>query len=89
MTGLVVSEKLGISAPAYRRYERDEVVPPATIILQLADLYGVPTDVILRGGGGVLARPSSAETVEVDLGEGQTIRIEINARIRRDGGQDG
>jgi transcriptional regulator with XRE-family HTH domain len=88
MTGLAVAEKLGISAPAYRRYERDEVVPPATIIVQLADIYGIPTDAILRGGGRVPAGPGSAETIEVDLGEGQTIRIKVNARTRLAGSRD-
>ena len=40
MTGKKIADLLGMSAPAYLRYERGEVVPSANIIMKLADIYG-------------------------------------------------
>ena len=90
MSGAFVADKLHISAAAYRRYERDETTPPSTVVLKLADLYGISADAVMRGDdkGATAPRPSpqsparpSTRPLVVDLAPGQVLRIEINASV--------
>ena len=74
-----ISEKLDVSCAAYRRYERDEVSPQASIILRLADLYGISTDTLLRGAADTSDTPR--QVVEMQVGQGQTLSITINATV--------
>ena len=62
-----------------RRYERDEVSPQASIILRLADLYGISTDTLLRGAADTSDTPR--QVVEMQVGQGQTLSITINATV--------
>ncbi len=79
MTGDDVAAHLAISTGAYRRYERDEVSPQASIILQLASVYGITTDTLLRGKTGASDTPR--QVVEMQVGQGQTVSITINAQV--------
>lgn len=40
---------LGIKAPAYRKYERGEAIPPVPILLRICDLYETTSDFLLFG----------------------------------------
>jgi transcriptional regulator with XRE-family HTH domain len=79
MTGDDVADHLELSTGAYRRYERDEVSPQASIILQLADIYGITTDTLLRGATDASDTPR--QVVEMQVGQGQTVSITINAQV--------
>jgi len=86
MSGAFVADKLHISAAAYRRYERDETTPPSTVVLKLADLYGISADAVMRGdgeGSAALKSPPQppSRPLVVDLAPGQVLRIEINASV--------
>ena len=43
-TRKVVSEKIGIAERTYQRYENEEREPAASVLVALADLYGVTID---------------------------------------------
>jgi len=79
MTGEQIADRLEISSAAYRRYERDEVSPQASIILMLADIYGISLDTLLRGSEGASDTPR--QVVEMQVGQGQTLSITINAHV--------
>lgn len=42
-----VAEALGIQKSAYQRYEHGRVIPAATLIINLADLFDVSADYLL------------------------------------------
>ena len=42
-----VSEALGIAERSYQRYENAEREPTASVLVKMADYYGVTTDYIL------------------------------------------
>jgi len=82
MSGVAVAEILGMSAAAYRRYERGEVVPNATVILALSDLFNCsPTALMQTGGIDASATPRRIQRLEVDLREGEVLTFEIHARV--------
>ena len=84
MSGVRAAELLGLSAAAYRRYERGEVVPSAQTILQMADLFDCsPTALMLHGGEEPHHRNRrNIQQVDVNLSEGDAITITINAEVR-------
>ena len=43
-----LAERLGVSRQAVSRWERDETMPEVDKVIQLADLFGVTTDYLLR-----------------------------------------
>lgn len=43
-----LAERLGVSRQAVSRWERDEAMPEAEKIVQLAEIFGVTTDYLLR-----------------------------------------
>ena len=47
LTQQQVADALKIQKSAYQRYEHDKVIPAATLILNLADLFNVSTDYLL------------------------------------------
>ena len=83
MTGVDVAGDLGITAAQYRRYERGEVVPNATIIMQLASRFACSEPARMRLGGGE-APDTAVENVQrmdLDLKEGETLTIVLNATV--------
>ncbi len=87
LTGVKMASMLGITAPAYLRYERGEVVPAADLILKMAGELGCsPSALMLTGGGESTsggAPRKRGETLDVTLAEGETVKIEINIRPGR------
>jgi len=82
MSGVAVAEILSMSAAAYRRYERGEVIPNANVILALSDLYDCsPTAVMQTGGIDASATPRRIQRLEVDLKEGDVLTLEIHAKV--------
>ena len=81
MTGKKIADLLGMSAPAYLRYERGEVVPSANIIMKLADIYGCTERSVMRTGGvdGPDKSPQGLGKVNFDLRTGEIVRIEISS----------
>lgn len=49
LTQKQLAEKLNVSDKAVSRWERDEAMPDLSLIPELADIFGVTTDEILRG----------------------------------------
>lgn len=47
LTQQQVANALNMYKSAYQRYEQDKVVPAATVIITLADIYNVSTDYLL------------------------------------------
>ncbi len=78
MTGDDVAAKLGLSAPAYRRYERDETVPAIDTITKLAEIYGCTIDALCKHGGRKLSNKIDRGNVQIDVGDGEKFSIEIN-----------
>ena len=78
MTGDDVATKLGLSAPAYRRYERDEVVPAIDTITKLAEIYGCTIDALCKHGGREPSNKIDRGNVQFDIGDGEKFSIEIN-----------
>ena len=84
MSGAVVAKHLDMSAGAYRRYERGEVVPSATTIIELAALLDCsPTALMLTGGLEEEPPPrNNIQQLDLELREGETIQIVINATVK-------
>jgi transcriptional regulator with XRE-family HTH domain len=82
-SGVNVAAALKMSAAAYRRYERGEVVPSAEIIMKLAKLYGCSLNAVLITGGieEDVVRNEVRENLDVKINEGETLTITINASI--------
>jgi transcriptional regulator with XRE-family HTH domain len=88
-TGTKMAELLGMGGAAYLRYERGEVSPAASLILKMAEeLKCSPTALMLNGGVELAgdhpprAMAKSGETLDVALGAGETVKIEINIHAR-------
>ena len=77
MTGDHVAAQIGLSAPAYRRYERDETMPGIDRIKQLAKLYKCTLDDLILNGGRATASKVDSGDVEVAVGESGEINIRI------------
>lgn len=84
MSGAVVARHLDMSAGAYRRYERGEVVPSATTIIELAALLDCsPTALMLTGGLEEEPPPrNNIQQLDLELREGETMQIVINATVK-------
>lgn len=80
MTGDDIAKKLGLSAPAYRRYERDEVVPAIDTITRLAEIYGCTIDALCKHGGRQLSNKINRGNVQVDIDDNEKFSIEINIK---------
>tara|TARA_Y100000310_G_scaffold170624_1_gene170772 strand:- start:2895 stop:3212 length:318 start_codon:yes stop_codon:yes gene_type:complete len=78
-TGNAVAQKLGISAAAYRRYERGEVDPSASTVLQLSDIYGRTLDAVTKYGGVEDPAPKTGRFggFQIQVTETETFHIEI------------
>jgi transcriptional regulator with XRE-family HTH domain len=74
---------MAMSAPAYRRYERNEVQPTIDRMSQLADIYEISLDALCRGGGGEEAVPGGPGKVHFDVQQGErfSIVISINGHV--------
>ena len=86
-SGVEVAEALKMSAAAYRRYERGEVVPSAAIILQLAELYGCSPNAVMQHGGVEEGQPGDSgvrHNVQLNIEPGDTFTITINATAAAD-----
>ena len=59
VSGAKIAELLGMSAQAYRRYERGEVVPNATTILELAGILQCSPTALMQTGGVEEQRPTN------------------------------
>ena len=84
MSGKEVADALDMSAAAYRRYERGEVVPSAQTILDLATLFNVSPNAVMQTGG-VEERAAGAahvQQMDFDLKEGETLTIVLNATVQ-------
>ena len=83
-SGAKVAEMLDMSAQAYRRYERGEVVPNATTILQLAELLGCSPTAVMQTGGVEEEPPTrtNLQQIDLELHEGETLSLVINATVR-------
>jgi transcriptional regulator with XRE-family HTH domain len=83
MSGKEVADALDMSAAAYRRYERGEVVPSAQVILDLAQLFKCsPNAVMQTGGVDPQATASNVQQLDLDLKEGETLTIVVNATVK-------
>lgn len=83
MSGKEVADALNMSAAAYRRYERGEVVPSAQVILDLAGLFKCsPNAVMQTGGVDPQATASNVQQLDLDLKEGETLTIVVNATVK-------
>lgn len=82
-SGAKVAEMLGMSAQAYRRYERGEVVPNATTILQLAEILGCTPNAVMQTGGVENESPvrTNLQKFDLELKEGETFSLVINATV--------
>ena len=85
MNGLEVSEKLGLTAPAYRRYERDEVDPSASTMLKLSEIYGCSIQALYLHGGEEPDGVANVPSINLNLEAGQTVNIVVNSN----GGENG
>ncbi len=84
ISGAKLAEQLNMSAQAYRRYERGEVIPSATTILKLSEILRVsPTALMLTGGeeDEPQAPREEINQIDLDLREGQTLQIYIEANV--------
>tara|TARA_R100000664_G_scaffold32430_1_gene47384 strand:- start:243 stop:635 length:393 start_codon:yes stop_codon:yes gene_type:complete len=82
-SGAKVAEMLDMSAQAYRRYERGEVVPNATTILQLAELLGCSPTAVMQTGGVEDESPvrTNLQQFDLELKQGETLSLVINATV--------
>jgi len=74
MTGEEVAKKVGMSAAAYRRYERNEVEPSISRVMKLAALYKCSVDVLV---GIQTPQPQPGRQIDFELREGEKFSIEI------------
>jgi transcriptional regulator with XRE-family HTH domain len=79
MNGLEVSQKLNLTAPAYRRYERDEVDPSASTMLKLSEVYGCSIQALYHHGGEELDGVANVPSINLNLKAGQAVNIVVNA----------
>jgi len=77
MTGDHVAAQIGLSAPAYRRYERDETMPGIDRIKQLAKLYKCTLDDLILNGGRPTASEINTGAVKVARGTAGDLNIHI------------
>jgi len=81
-TGDAVAGKLGISAPAYRRYERGEVDPSASTILHLAEIYGRSLDSLMKYGGVEERVPhTQIGDFQIKVNESEIFHIEVRGWV--------
>ena len=83
LSGVKVADALGMSAAAYRRYERGEVVPSAQVILELSNILGCSPTALMTTGGKETAQQNRTNIQQVDLTleDGDTMTIVINASV--------
>ena len=83
LSGVKVAAALGMSAAAYRRYERGEVVPSAQVILELSNILGCSPTALMTTGGKETDQQNRTNIQQVDLTleEGDTMTIVINASV--------
>ncbi len=70
LTQKEVAENIGVSYQAVSKWERNENLPDALLLVQIADLYEVTVDELLRGGSLLSASPkedSNISTIEEDI----------------------
>lgn len=60
-----LADVLHTSTPVYNRYETGDREPPFSVLLTLADYYGVSIDHILGRDQDVTVQPSSGNDVEI------------------------
>lgn len=72
LTQKQLAEKLNVSDKAVSRWERDEAMPDLSLIPELADIFNVTTDEILRGAR---KNPESAELPSKEKSEKQRKRL--------------
>ena len=82
MSGAVVARKLDISPAAFFRYERGEVIPSADIIIKLSQVFNCTTDDLL-GPKKSHQTKSKLQTIELDLKEGDTLTLQVVAKVLR------
>ena len=82
-SGSKVAEMLGMSAQAYRRYERGEVVPNATTILQLSEILECTPNAVMQTGGVEDDSPvrTNLQQFDLELKQGETLSLVINATV--------
>ena len=84
ISGVKLAEQLNMSAQAYRRYERGEVIPSAITILKLSEILRCsPTALMLTGGEDDKPQAPRKEInhIDLDLQEGQTVQIYISVNV--------
>lgn len=78
LKGKEVAEKLGMSSPAYLRYERGEVDPSGKTLLKLAEVYGCSLDALMKGGGVEITDGTTAAEMDFKMKGGQVFKISMN-----------
>jgi len=78
LKGSEVAEKLGMSSPAYLRYERDEVDPSGQTLLKLAEIYGCSLDALMRGGGSQNEQGNNETEMAFKMQGGQVFKLQMN-----------
>lgn len=84
MSGLQVAEKLGLTAPAYRRYERDETDPTASTMMKLSTIYGCSIQALYLHGGEEPDGGINAPAISLNLKAGQTVNIVVSSNETED-----
>ena len=67
LTQRELAEKLNVSDKAVSRWERDESAPDLTLIPVIAEIFGVTSDELLRGGRASPSRNANRETAKTEL----------------------
>ena len=81
MSGLQVAEKLGLTAPAYRRYETD---PTASTMMKLSTIYGCSIQALYLHGGEEPDGGINAPAISLNLKAGQTVNIVVSSNETED-----
>ena len=78
-SGVDIAKQIKVTAPAYRRYERDEVDIPVRTLLNLCQIYRCSLDALVYKGGDE-AEDSSirTKTVNINLANDAELKININ-----------
>lgn len=80
MTQLELAERLNYSDKAVSKWERAESLPDVTVLLQIADLFGVTLDYLVRGEESV-ADPVSEQSEADSESQPRDERIGYNRKI--------
>ncbi|MBQ7150871.1 MAG: helix-turn-helix domain-containing protein [Synergistaceae bacterium] len=82
MTQMQLADRLGISIATLRRWEAGETVPTGKKILEIADLFGVPsTAIISEGDMSAINTQPIAPTAEQNKSKGMLIYEKNGTRI--------